>query len=39
LGLARGQVFQLDEGAEQLREILQKVRADALAAGQKPRTS
>ena len=32
-------VFQLDEGAEHLREILQRVRADALAAGQKPRTS
>lgn len=31
-------VVQLDEGAEQVREILQKVRADALAAGQKPRT-
>jgi hypothetical protein len=31
-------VFQIDEGAEQVREILQKVRADALAAAQKPRT-
>ena len=29
-------VFQLDEGAERIREVLQKVRADALAAAQNP---
>ena len=29
-------VFQLDEGAERMRDILQKVRADALAAARKP---
>ena len=29
-------VFQVDEGAERLREVLQKVRADALAKEQKP---
>ena len=31
--------FQLDEGAEQVREILQKVRGDALAAARKPQSS
>ena len=29
-------VFQIDEGAERLREVLQKVRSDALAAEQNP---
>ena len=29
-------VFQLDEGAERLREVLQKVRAEALDAARKP---
>jgi hypothetical protein len=29
-------VFQLDAGAEKVREILQKVRSDALAAARKP---
>lgn len=29
-------VFQLDESAERMRDILQKVRADALAASQNP---
>ena len=29
-------VFQLDEGAERVREVLQKVRGDALASPQKP---
>jgi hypothetical protein len=29
-------VFQLDEGAERVREVLQKVRADALATPRKP---
>lgn len=29
-------IFQLDEGAEQVRELLQKVRGDALAASQNP---
>ena len=32
-------VFQFDEGAEQVREILQKVRGDALASGRKPQNS
>jgi len=29
-------VFQIDEGAERLRQVLQKVRSDALAAEQNP---
>ena len=29
-------VFQLDEGAERLRQVLQKVRSDALAEAQNP---
>lgn len=29
-------VFQIDEGAERLRRVLQKVRSDALAEEQKP---
>ena len=30
-------VFQLDDSAERMRDVLQKVRADALAAAQRPR--
>lgn len=29
-------VFQLDDSAERMRDVLQKVRSDALAAAQKP---